>query len=720
MATSGRIWGDLVISSVGTHPSLPQAQIKALITNTTAKFQAAVGSNCTHLVATAESVDNFASKYMKAITLPECKVVSLKWLLDSCAQGAPLNEEDYLLGTSQKWARVDGDTNDENDNPTAQSASVQAAPASDAPLSARMARVSTRIATAAVKAEQAVTSESVVAAETLEEKGRKRPMKQQDPEDSEDEAQETKKQKNSQKATSKTLNIPVDPTFFSAVRAIQSPKVYVDSDGLIWDAALNQTSATKNNNKFYCVQLLFEESTDLYYAFTHWGRVGEVGSSALLGDGDLKSATALFERKFKDKSGLQWQSRLDTPKNGKYAFIERDYEDDEEKDGKVEKVEKGVKEEIKDEPTEMPSLLAHPIQNLMDFVFNQDHFQSALASMNYDAQKLPLGKLSQRTLLSGFSVLKELSELIDSPELAASDYGADYKSVTEQLSNRFFTIIPHVFGRNRPPVLASHAQIKVEIEVLENLTDMELSNEIMKDSKKSGINHRDRQFQSLGMEEMTPLEHNSKEFIELENYLTGSRGTSHNLQYQVLEIFRIERKGEEERFQASPYANVESSDRRLLWHGSRSTNFGGILSQGLRIAPPEAPVNGYMFGKGVYLADASSKSANYCNPYQSGNKGLLLLCEAELGTPMFELYSADYNAGENAKAEEKIATLGKGRFIPGNWKDAKCINRSLRGVKIPDVDTPVGEDSQAGLWYNEYIIYDVAQIRQRYLFYVKM
>jgi poly [ADP-ribose] polymerase 2/3/4 len=25
----------------------------------------------------------------------------------------------------------------------------------------------------------------------------------------------------------------------------------------------------------------------------------------------------------------------------------------------------------------------------------------------------------------------------------------------------------------------------------------------------------------------------------------------------------------------------------LLWHGSRSTNFAGILKQGLRIAPPE-------------------------------------------------------------------------------------------------------------------------------------
>ena len=31
----------------------------------------------------------------------------------------------------------------------------------------------------------------------------------------------------------------------------------------------------------------------------------------------------------------------------------------------------------------------------------------------------------------------------------------------------------------------------------------------------------------------------------------------------------------------------------LYRHGSRATNYGGILGQGLRIAPPEAPVNGY-------------------------------------------------------------------------------------------------------------------------------
>ena len=74
-------------------------------------------------------------------------------------------------------------------------------------------------------------------------------------------------------------------------------------------------------------------------------------------------------------------------------------------------------------------------------------------------------------------------------------------------------------------------------------------------------------------------------------------------------------------------------NKMLLWHGSRLTNFVGILSQGLRIAPPEAPVTGYMFGKGVYFADMSSKSANYCFTNKENNTGILILCEVAIGTP---------------------------------------------------------------------------------------
>lgn len=187
------------------------------------------------------------------------------------------------------------------------------------------------------------------------------------------------------------------------------------------------------------------------------------------------------------------------------------------------------------------------------------------------------------------------------------------------------------------------------------------------------------------------------------------------------DIFRIERDGEEERFQQSQYANIKNSNRRLLWHGSRSTNYGGILSQGLRIAPPEAPVSGYMFGKGVYFADISSKSANYCCSFNSGRVGLLLLCDVELGNPMQELTGANYNAGDDAKAKGCLATLGLGATAPLRWKDASAVHPSLNGVLLPDASAGTGASGTGlGLGYNEYIVYDVAQIRQRYLLKVYM
>lgn len=79
----------------------------------------------------------------------------------------------------------------------------------------------------------------------------------------------------------------------------------------------------------------------------------------------------------------------------------------------------------------------------------------------------------------------------------------------------------------------------------------------------------------------------------IHNYITTTSAV------KEFKIFRISRQGEAERFE--PHKAL--GNRRLLFHGSGVTNYLGILAQGLRIAPPEAPTTGYMFGKGVYFAD---------------------------------------------------------------------------------------------------------------------
>jgi len=53
----------------------------------------------------------------------------------------------------------------------------------------------------------------------------------------------------------------------------------------------------------------------------------------------------------------------------------------------------------------------------------------------------------------------------------------------------------------------------------------------------------------------------------------------------------VAREGEAKVYK--PFRDLHN--RMLLWHGSRTTNYAGILSQGLRIAPPEAPPVSLMF-----------------------------------------------------------------------------------------------------------------------------
>lgn len=90
---------------------------------------------------------------------------------------------------------------------------------------------------------------------------------------------------------------------------------------------------------------------------------------------------------------------------------------------------------------------------------------------------------------------------------------------------------------------------------------------MMKSSLKDDgdVHPLDRQFQGLGMDEMEALDAGSLEFSELSNYLNNSKGGTHRVTYQVQDIFRIQRHGEEDRFKKSPYSKIDS-DRRLLWY----------------------------------------------------------------------------------------------------------------------------------------------------------
>lgn len=385
-----------------------------------------------------------------------------------------------------------------------------------------------------------------------------------------------------------SINIPLDEGLASTRYS-----VHIADDSTIYDVTLNQSNSGKNANKFYRMQLLKEGNN--WWTWTRWGRVGEYGQSKMLGTGNFDHALAEFNKKFKEKTGNSWDNRHGEMKSNKYVFIERSYEDDDDDDqadelpgaDKKTKVKADINEEEEDEEI-VKSKLPEPVQRLLKLIFNQEYFNATLSAFDYDANKMPLGKLSKTSLMRGYDVLKQLSTLVG---------GAGNYSQVNDLSNHYLSLIPHVVSRSsRPPVLSSMELIKKEIELLEALTDMQLANDLMKNAKKSKEKNDevallDRQYAGLGMQAMDPVDPKSTEFKELQDYLTKSVGHTHGTKYKVQDIFRIQRNGEYDRFEKSKYSKINNKNRRLLWHGSRATNFGGILSQGLRIAPPEVSCN---------------------------------------------------------------------------------------------------------------------------------
>lgn len=657
------------IATSGRFPGTTQSVLQSRISDLGGIIANKVTADTSVLIATDKDFEAKSTKVAAAIA-NDIPIVSIDWLEETESSNTKADETQYSFVS-----------------PSANASS----PASPVDAAAAVNGKKRAASPGASHASSQTASQSKKR-KTLEEKARDEKVKVGD----------------GQNAKSKKIAVSVDeyctlPTY----------EVYIDNDGLVWDAALNQTNASANNNKFYKVQvsimtvimviaanaeqLLRSPNGAEFHTWTRWGRVGERGLSAMLGSGSLSDAIKMFEKKFKDKSGLRWEDRGEDPKNGKCqcqhrpvdptltrftdAYVEKNYNPDSDEDNSEdEDIAMGASGDAKDDGDRTPaqSTLTEPVQNLMELIFNQKYFQDTMKELNYDVNKMPLGKLSKGTITRGFQTLKDLAAIIDNP----TSYGE-----VEVLSNRYYSLIPHAFGRNRPPVISTNALLKKEIDLLESLSDMKEATDMLKASLKedSDLNRLDRQFQTLGMDEMEALEPKSLEFVELSNYLTKTKGATHNVNYAVQDIFRIQRKGEFERFDKSAYAK-RSGNRRLLWHGSRVTNFAGILGQGLRIAPPEAPVSGYMFGKGIYLADMSSKSANYCCHYQSGGTALLLLCEAELGNPVHELTHSSYTAGEDAKAKGMVSTLGKGRVGPNQWKDAGCVHPSLAGTLMVSFD----------------------------------
>ena len=537
-------------------------------------------------------------------------------------------------------------------------------------------------------------------------------------------AKKAKVEKSAKKSKSKSANVKTEneespaaaeeekPIMKSIVRKGLAPvdlecphsnDYHVHTEGReVWDAMLNQTNIQGNNNKYYLMQLLKADSGNRYAVWMRWGRVGYKGQNSWQVTGtNLEEAKRIFTKKFQDKTKNAWEDRENFEKcPGKYDLVLMDYSAG--KEGQEDTVDGPGTSVIKSEPLDKKpvpeSSLEQRVQDLITLICDIKTMEQSVVEMEYDTKKAPLGKITTAQIKAGYEALKKISACLDEGKTSG-------REITEAC-NDFYTRIPHEFGFRVPPMIRSHAEVKKKIGLLEALSDIQVALKLLSVNQDDSTNPVDRRYNQLKVD-INALDKADTEWKLIEKSIQDTHASTHtSYTMEVQDVFKIDKHGEEEK-----WTNVGNT--RLLYHGSRLSNWAGILGQGLRIAPPEAPVTGYMFGKGVYFADMSSKSANYCWTTRTNNIGLLLICEVALGQPN-KLVNADYNADKLPSGCHSVQGLG--RIEPGGTDTLPS------GLAIPTgkpKKTKVENKSGFTLQYNEFIVYNTNQIKMKYLAKIK-
>ncbi|XP_067685164.1 protein mono-ADP-ribosyltransferase PARP3-like [Haliotis asinina] len=456
-----------------------------------------------------------------------------------------------------------------------------------------------------------------------------------------------------------------------------------------YDCMLNQTNIGFNNNKYYVIQVL--KNAGNYFTWNRWGRVGESGANALKGPMALDAAVKDFEKKFQDKTRNKWANRDSfKPVPGKYTLIEMANEDEEDEVDAPVVDTKGrkVKESALDVTT----------QKLVNLIFDLDMFKDAMKSFDIDVKKMPLGKLSKTQIAKGFECLEEIEDELKKSKPATAKL--------RELSSKFYTVIPHDFGRKILPSIADSETLQKKMDMLAVLGDIELAQSLQKDKDKALTASKDDALPNpidvnygllkCGLELVDPK---SEEFKILNKYKDATEGYR---KVKIQHIWKVNRDGEASRF--SSHKTVDN--RKLLWHGTNVAVVAAILKSGLRIMPH----SGGRVGRGIYFASENGKSAGYVGT--NGKTGIMFLNEVALGKEK-HIDRDNSSLVEAPKGFDSI--VAKGRTEPDPKLDTSLTIDGNK-VTVPQ-GKPVHQSKFAGSSFSqsEYLVYKESQNRIRYL-----
>jgi poly [ADP-ribose] polymerase len=460
-----------------------------------------------------------------------------------------------------------------------------------------------------------------------------------------------------------------------------------------YSAHLNLTDVNygiKGHNKFYVIQVL---ESNGFYLWTKWGRVGVSSPFNNLAKCSSKAEAVIeFKKKFRAKTKNEWGEPFHYSE-GKYHLV--DVESSSLK-MQIHLEQEKRRKELEKNAISFELKLEEKLASLMRLVWDFEKMARTMKELNFDPDQCPLGKLSTVQIQKGYSILKRIQHVLET---------SNRESQVIELSNQFYSNIPQSFGMKKPPTINHLLKVKEKLTLLENLQEMEIANSLsIRCLKLLESNHPLDVYYSQLKCNIKPA--HPEITAKVAAWVRETTAESHKMILTVLDVFQVERLEENARFW--PFSKLDN--RKILWHGSRITNFVGILSNGLKIAPKQAPSSGYMFGKGIYLADICSKAARYCHASSECPEGLLMICEVALGRSHSMLRAR----GFKRPPQNFHSVMGVGKNAPAVEEEVENGLKIFRGSIEPN---PMAAESD--LQFNEYVVYDVGQVRMRFLVRVK-
>jgi poly [ADP-ribose] polymerase 2/3/4 len=394
---------------------------------------------------------------------------------------------------------------------------------------------------------------------------------------------------------------------------------------------------------------------------------------------DLKLVKARFRKIFRDQTRLLWTRRYESPlpRDGSFMFVELDYR------GTVAR------------PTKLPNYalvdaqVEEEVRDLMEDMLyggrarDRNGSENPGTSRSWSAFSTPYELLSPWTIFSAFKILEGIWKHLEAGR------SIHWKTIL-RASSRYRSQIPFCSEQERTPVISSYHAIFLELKFLHALwpqqdiasmlSEIHRRGSLQLNAYKSLAQPLYQAYSSLrhGFRRLTDT--STLEFQGLKNYLEKSNHQRHNMTLELQDIYRVFVKAN----LPNPYRtwietkqkggggsgdDICNEERLLLWHGTPLDSLLGILDTGLQIRRRGANWTGTMFGNGIYLADASSKSAGFCRHGLWAGEAVLLLCEADVGRSRLRTANSIDNGHDViAKSEGRYRCIeGLGKIGPAGW-----------------------------------------------------